>query len=91
MTPVGVGPRNHPAVADLILPELGWLFRIHILLTKSLLFAGQEGVREASRASQRGFAVEFDSAVLDPMLRAYDKTGGSLVGQIDLPSNVTGA
>lgn len=91
MTPVGEGPRTHPALAHLDLPALGWPFRTHVLLTKSLLFAGQEGVREASRASQRGFAIEYEAANLDPTLRAYDKTNGTLVGQIDLPANVTAA
>ena len=91
MTPVGEGPRNHPAVEGLDLPPLGWPFRIHILLMKSLLLAGQEGVRQGNRPSQRGFAVEFDAAILDPTLRAYEKAGGALVGEIELPANVTAA
>ena len=91
MVPVGEGPRNHPAVKDLNLPPLGWPSRIHVLLTKSLLFAGQQGVRKGDRPSRRGFAVEFDSAILDPTLRAYNKTNGELVVEIDLPANVTAA
>ena len=43
--PVGEGPRRHPALVALDLPPLGWPMRIHVLLTKTLLIAGQEGYR----------------------------------------------
>lgn len=91
LTAVGDGPREHPDLKNLNLPPLGWPMRIHLLLTDSLLFAGQEGLRTKNRLSQRGFAVEFDAAALDPSLRAYDKTNGNLVGAIPLPANVGAA
>jgi quinoprotein glucose dehydrogenase len=70
---------------------LGWPFRTHTLLTKTLLFAAQEGIGRNIRRSRRGFAIESDLAILDPKLRAYDKLTGALVGEIALPANASGA
>jgi quinoprotein glucose dehydrogenase len=92
MVPMGDGPRQHEALQDLNLPPLGWSFRTHILLTKTLLFGGQEGRVTRMRESRRGFALEVvDVAIVDPKLRAFDKVTGALVGEIALPANVNGA
>lgn len=73
------------------MPPLGWAFRIHTLLTKTLLFGGQEGEIKRGQDSKRGFAIEFDLETLDPKLRAFDKATGALVAEIALPANVNGA
>jgi len=89
--PVGDGPRRHSALAALDLPPLGWPMRIHVLLTKTLLIAGQEGYRRNERLSSRGFSLEAELVTLDPKLQALDKATGALIGAIPLPANVTGA
>jgi quinoprotein glucose dehydrogenase len=91
MVPVGDGPRNHPALKDLQLPPLGWPFRTHTLLTKTLLFGGQEGRVTRVQESRRGFALEFTLETFEPKLRAFDKATGALVGEIALPANANGA
>jgi quinoprotein glucose dehydrogenase len=91
MVPVGDGPRQHPALNDLNLPPLGWPFRIHTLLSKTLLFTGQEGIAKNLRPSRRGFAIEMDLETFQPKLRAFDKISGALVGEIVLPANSSGA
>jgi quinoprotein glucose dehydrogenase len=91
MVPVGDGPRHHPALRDLQLPPLGWPARTHMLLTKTLLFGGQEGDVTRVRLSRRGFAIEFTLESSEPKLRAYDKATGALVGEIALPANANGA
>ena len=91
MVPVGDNPRNHSALKALQLPPLGWPFRIHTLLTKSLLFGGQQGNIKRVRDSKRGFALEFDLETLDPKLWAFDKATGAIVAEIALPDNVNGA
>jgi quinoprotein glucose dehydrogenase len=89
--PVGEGPRRHPALAALDLPRLGWPLRTHVLLTKTLLIAGQEGYRRDERLSARGFASEFELVTLDPALQAFDKATGALIAAVALPANATGA
>jgi len=89
--PVGEGPRRHPALAALDLPRLGWPFRTHVLLTKTLLIAGQEGYRRNERMSARGFSSEFELVTLDPALQAFDKATGALIATVPLPANATGA
>ncbi len=92
MVPVGDGPRYHPALQKLNLPPLGWPFRIHTLVTKTLLFAGQEGgIGRGKQPSRHALAMEFESAIVDPALRVFDKVTGAIVGTIALPANVTGA
>jgi quinoprotein glucose dehydrogenase len=91
MVPVGDGPRHHPALKDLQLPPLSWPLRTHTLLTKTLLFGGQEGPITGGRVSRRGFALEFDVETRDPKLRAFDKATGTILAEIVLPDNVNGA
>ena len=80
MTPLGDGPRNHPAIRHLDLPRLGHYRRGYLVLTKTLLFAIQEGSW-------------FNSDVPEepPMLRAFDKRTGELLGEIPVPGHATGA
>lgn len=91
MSVMGEGPRQHPALKDLKLPPLGWPRRGHMLLTKSLLFVGQEGVTTGARPSDSGTAILGSFANDQPALRAYDKKTGTLLADIVLPANVNGA
>lgn len=92
MRAIGEGPRNHPAVRHLQLPELGWPFRSFALLTPSLLFIAQEGPVVGVRGlSSRGNAIEIETGVLDPALMALNAHDGKLVAKIILPGNATGA
>jgi glucose dehydrogenase/cytochrome c5 len=80
MVPNGDGPRNHPLLKDLNLPPLGNEGRPVALLTKSLLFLGDSSNAVMGRAGVAGPA----------KFRAYDKTSGALVAEIDLPVGATG-
>jgi quinoprotein glucose dehydrogenase len=92
MRPIGEGPRNHPAVRHLQLPDLGWPFRSFALLTPSLLFVAQEGpVVRVRGVSPRGNAIEPETGVLDPALVALNPHDGKVVAKITLPGNATGA
>jgi quinoprotein glucose dehydrogenase len=91
MVPVGDGPHHHPALKALQLPPLGWPARTHTLLTKTLLFGGQEGKITCIRDSKRGFAIKFDIETRDPKLLAFDKASGTIVAEIALPANIHGA
>jgi quinoprotein glucose dehydrogenase len=92
MRAIGEGPRNHPALRHLGLPELGWSFRSFALLTPSLLFVAQEGpVTGVRGVSPRGNAIEIETGVQDPALLALNPQDGTLVAKIILPANATGA
>ncbi len=93
MSPLGEGPRDHPALKRLELPRLGWPVRGAPLVTKTLLFVGQEPRRlnERSRPSPRGNGVQADFETRDPALFVFDKKTGDLVAEIELPTNATGA
>ncbi len=71
---VGDGPTDHPAIKHLNTGPLGSAGRIGPLLTKTLLFAG-EGPQVPSSA---------------PILRAFDKTSGKVVWQIQLEAHALG-
>jgi quinoprotein glucose dehydrogenase len=90
MSPLGSGPRDHPALASLKLPRLGWPVRGVPLLTKTLLFSGQEPRRISGRPSPRGNGVLADFETREPKLWAFDKTTGEVVWEADLPTNATG-
>ena len=85
----GEGPRDHPALQGLKLPKLGWPLRTFVLVTKTLLFAAQEGPVGAERS--RDGHVEADHTIRDAKLRAYDKKTGADVAEFELPSNATGS
>ena len=89
---IGDGPRNHPALRHLNLPQLGWPYRSFVLLTKSLLFVAQEGPVTGLRGiSPRGNAIELETKILDPALLALDPNDGHPVAKIPLLANATGA
>jgi quinoprotein glucose dehydrogenase len=81
--PLGNGPRDHPALRGLILPPLGYPRRGCPLLTKTLLFIGQEG--STGRTLTGGFILDA------PKFRALDKKTGKTIWEMDLPANATGA
>jgi len=80
MVPNGDGPRNHPLLKDLNLPPLGNTGRPVALLTKTLLFLGDSSNAVMGRAGIAGPA----------RFRAYDKTNGTLVAEIEMPVGATG-
>jgi len=91
MRPVGDGPRDHPALQHLKLPQLGWPYRSFVLLTKSLLFVAQEGQVTGVRGiSPRGNAIDLETKIVDPALLALDPKDGHLLAKIALPANATG-
>ena len=90
MTPMGEGPRSHPALAGLDLPDLGWPFRTFVVRTPSLLLAAQEGPFTIPGLSPRGNSIYIDTEDKDPSLRALDPKTGAIVGEVPLPGNASG-
>ncbi len=93
---LGEGPRNHPLLKDMNLPRLGWQFRGSPLLTKTLLFIGQEGrfyefVPALVGGKRLKGAKKEDMVKFDPKMQIFDKDNGELVHEMELPLNVTGA
>jgi quinoprotein glucose dehydrogenase len=80
MVPNGDGPRDNPLLKDLHLPRLGNTGRPAALLTKTLLFVGDSSNAVMGRAGVGGPA----------KFRAYDKTNGNLLAELDLPVGATG-
>ena len=81
MVPNGDGPRDHPALAHLDLPPLGQQGRVSALVTKTLVFLADGSdamVVQPAAAGSRTF-------------RAYDKTNGQVVSEMELPAGVSGA
>ncbi|MFK7830181.1 MAG: PQQ-binding-like beta-propeller repeat protein [Congregibacter sp.] len=79
MVPNGDGPRDHPLLKDLDLPALGQAGRAAPLLTKSFLFMGE--------GDKVGLSIPKLSG--GNMFRAYDKTTGEVVWEIDLGAGTT--
>lgn len=77
----GDGPRNHPLLKGLTLPPLGVPNRPAPMLTKTLLFIG-EGSNVVSGTSSLDWA-------WGKKFRAYDKTTGKVIWEMDLPSGTT--
>jgi quinoprotein glucose dehydrogenase len=71
--------RNSPALKGLTIPRTGRPGRIGVLVTKSLVIAGEGGFFTAPNG-QRG-----------AMLRAYDKATGQEVGAVYMPAPQTGS
>jgi quinoprotein glucose dehydrogenase len=90
MTPMGEGPRKHPALSELSLPRLGWPLRGFPLVTRTLLLVAQEG---GSAPTGQSKLIRYNSnlAPLDPALQAYDKRTGELIATVPLPNNAQGA
>lgn len=89
VTPMGRGPRDHPALAGLDLPDLGWPFRTFVVRTPSLLLAAQEGTFSIRGLSPRGNSIYLDTEDVDPTLRALDPATGEIIGEIPLPGNAS--
>ena len=79
MIPLGDGPREHPALKHLDLEPLGSGGRGLPLLTKTLLFVGEDGL-----STPYGSGGE-------RKLRAYDKATGELYWEFELQGFVNGA
>lgn len=75
--PNGEGPRDHPLLRDLDLPPLGSGSPTCVIVTKSLLIAADGTGPWLARTGR-------------PILRAFDKTTGSMVGAIKIPGRVRG-
>ncbi|WP_452600611.1 pyrroloquinoline quinone-dependent dehydrogenase [Pontimicrobium sp. MEBiC06410] len=93
---MGNGPRNHPMLKDMDLPRLGWQFRGSPLLTKTLLFVGQEGrffdFVPALVGSERLKGVPpVTITKFEPKMQVFNKDNGELIAEVELPLNVTGA
>jgi len=71
--------KNHPALKGLTIPRTGRQGRIGVLVTKTLVIAGEGGFFTAPNG-QRG-----------AMLRAYDKASGREVGAVYMPAPQTGS
>lgn len=85
----GEGPRDHPALRALKLPKLGWPLRTFVLVTKTLLFAAQEG--PVGPESFTTGHLQADHTVRDAKLRVYDKRTGADLAEFILPANATGS
>ena len=82
MVPNGDTPdyvRNHPALRGLTIPRTGQPGRAGVMVTKTLLFAGEGNGLFASPPGAGG-----------PMLRAYDKRTGAVISEFKLPANQGG-
>jgi len=79
MTPHGDGPRTHPAIKHLNLPNLGINRRGFLIVTKTLLIAAQEGSWFNETPPK-----------YPAYLRAFDKSTGKLIAQVPLPAHATG-
>ena len=81
----GDGPRDHPAIRHLDLPKLGQGGRASVLVTKSLVFLGE--------GSNTGVATlpQWYNGPGGKMFRAYDKTTGEVIWEMELPGGTSGA
>jgi quinoprotein glucose dehydrogenase len=70
---------NHPALKGLTIPRTGRQGRIGVLVTKTLLIAGEGGFATQANG-QRG-----------ALLRAYDKATGAAAGAVYMPAPQTGS
>lgn len=73
----GDGPRDHPALKGLDLPQLGEPGRVGPLVTKSLVFLGEGMTQSPPGAGGKKF-------------RAYDKATGRIVWEATLDGETTG-
>jgi quinoprotein glucose dehydrogenase len=71
--------RNHPALKGLDIPRTGSLGKVGVLVTKTLVIAGD------------GTATTAPDGELTGWLRAYDKATGQELGAVRIPGRVTGS
>ncbi len=76
----GDGPRDHPAIKDLKLPALGNPGRVGPTVTKSLVFMGEGYDTSRAGGAPYGGGKKF---------RAFDKSTGAVVWEMDLPAGQT--
>ena len=82
MVPNGDTPdcvKNHPALQGIDIPPTGKAERGGILVTKTLVFAGEGSGLFAAPRETGG-----------PMFRAYDKQTGAVIAEFELPANQSG-
>ena len=83
MVPNGDTPecvKNHPALKGVSIPQTGGRERAGLIVTKTLLLAGEGGgIRSPTGPLSGG-----------PMFRAYDKKTGAVISALKLPLNQTG-
>jgi quinoprotein glucose dehydrogenase len=91
MMPLGDLAQSNPVLRQLGLRSLGRSARGHLLLTKTLLIAGQEGSTQREGVGKSGSGTAPNFEIHDPKLCAYDKATGNIVGEVALPRNATGA
>ncbi|MDB5689014.1 MAG: hypothetical protein JWL91_890 [Sphingomonas bacterium] len=82
------GPRDHPALKGLDLPELGVFSFGMPLLTKSLLFVALSD--QAAYVGRTPDGKIPTGEWFDDNLRAYDKATGKVVASLKLPAGATG-
>ncbi len=70
--------KEHPALEGIELPRTGRPDRVGLLVTKTLLFAGE------------GSGLFASSGGGGPMLRAHDKQTGEILWELELPANQSG-
>ena len=93
----GDGPRDHPLLRDLDLPPLGIPNRPAPLATKSLLFVGEGSDAVVGTVPGGGSAYDGPDTGYDEswrwgtLFRAYDKSSGNTIFEIDLSAGTTGA
>ena len=92
MVPNGDGPKDNPAIAHLNLGKLGYPGRPTPLLTKTLLFLG-EGLTNQRPGGRIPFDMPVEIATNSggPHFRAYDKTSGDILWEIELEAGTTNA
>jgi quinoprotein glucose dehydrogenase len=95
--PLGTGPVDHPAIEHLNLKPLGWSHRGAPLVTKELLFLGQEGRAWDVGAGILWEGKEYTNQEIkeinhfDPTLYVFDKQTGHSICEIPMPMNITNA
>ena len=93
----GDGARDHPLLRDLDLPPLGIPNRPAPLVTKSLLFVGEGSDAVVGTVPGGGGAYDGPDTGYDEswrwgtLFRAYDKSSGNTIFEIDLSAGTTGA
>ncbi len=70
--------RDHPALVGVEIPRTGRAGRAGVLVTRTLLFAGEGPGMYAEPEGAGG-----------PMFRAFDKATGEIVSELELPANQT--